>query len=889
MNPQPYTSLHEFRLRYPIRVAPETLLGSGAYGKVVKVEDQVETEWVAIKISEFKGNDARSLRAEVELARNLPRQANIARYDACYRLETDTGISDFALMKYYPDGNLAEFMQANTLNETQIDELVRGILRGLEHLHRHRIVHRDFKPANILISRDNRGRIIPKIADFGLSKLVRDDEIDSSDFDLSDGRGTPSYKAPEQIEGGRVSFNLDLWAFGVILYELLTGEKPFSSGLRSGSEQSVKRAIESKIVAAQLPDRIQTISEPYQTVIRRCLHKDIRVRARKETELFDWLDGIPPLLAEAETLMANGKYTEAIAHYELILTKREGNTVAKQGIDACQQAIELARRADLSQQANAQLEAEQWEQASETYQQLLALDPDYPGAEISFKKAQESLARQQTISRLLAEGDTYFNQQNFELAQSTYGEVLTLDPTLAHAKSQLPRCEEGISKQKIDRLFTQADALAGRKKVVEAKAIYQQILVLDPANQFARQHIQAGDEALNQQRLTGLIQKADSLFTRKRYADAQAIYERILAEEDGNHHAQHQLAAISEAIRQKRIRQWLTEADTLFGKKNYTDAKQGYERVLVESPNNSLAQQGLARCVALLSPPIDEPTDLLPVVEEPQPSLPIGENATDLFVPLPKPVNEPTPLKSSVSTKTQAVRPIGQPVWYLVALLTLAGVGYAVWPDQQTYKPEPINRLNERVALSKPTTKKTPPLPVQPTETIKPTVDRREEAYQTAINHARLERKRSNWASVTDYASEALRQRPNDQEANRLLKQAQAEIQQQRSLQQESEQAKLALAQSEYNNLIDNGMSMIAGSNNKAAAAEHFTKAHQLASRFGLSTNKANAAYSLCMAKGNRLMQLDELAGAKAWYELAQSVMNTTEVRKKINECTTPQ
>lgn len=286
-----FTTFQEFRKRYPIQFAEKgAWLGSGTYGKVFKVEDQVETEWIAVKISEYRRNDAKSLRAEVELAQKVPRHANIARYDACYRLETDTGVSDFAIMKYYADGNLADLLKHQKLSDKELRDIVTGILEGLKHLHQQRIVHRDFKPANILISRGFDGRYVPKIADFGLSKLVSQDEIDSSDFDLSDGRGTPSYKAPEQIEGGRVSFNLDLWAFGVILYEMLTGEKPFSVGTHS-SEPTLRREIERKIITAQLPGRLFSLPEPYQSMVRRCLVKDIHKRVRKAEELLTMLDG----------------------------------------------------------------------------------------------------------------------------------------------------------------------------------------------------------------------------------------------------------------------------------------------------------------------------------------------------------------------------------------------------------------------------------------------------------------------------------------------------------------------------------------------------------------------------------------------------------------------
>ncbi|GAB3769806.1 hypothetical protein GCM10028818_06560 [Spirosoma horti] len=373
---QTFTSFKDFKQRYPIRPNDEgALLGSGSYGRVIKVEDQLETEWVAVKISEFKGNDTKSLKAEVELAQRVPRQTNIARYDACYRLETDTSVSDFAIMKYYPDGNLADLIRRVVLTPSQIYDITQGILLGLQHLHRHRIVHRDFKPANILISRDNSGRFIPKIADFGLSKLVSDEELDSSDFDLSDGRGTPSYKAPEQIEGSRVSFNLDLWAFGVILYELMTGEKPFRSDQRNSSEQSVRREIEKKIMTVDLPARLDQIAEPYRAIIRRCLVRDIHERARKEQELLDLLDAIPQLIAEAQELLNKREYKLASTLYEQVLTKREHHTDAQKGLEQCVAGLQHQQQRGILKKADSLISQQRFEQAKDLYEQVLRLDP----------------------------------------------------------------------------------------------------------------------------------------------------------------------------------------------------------------------------------------------------------------------------------------------------------------------------------------------------------------------------------------------------------------------------------------------------------------------------------------------------------------------------------
>ncbi len=107
---------------------------------------------------------------------------------------------------------------------------------------------------------------------------------------LSDGRGTASYKAPEQIAGETAHYNLDLWAFGVILYEITTGERPFKRG-STGTDQQRDNELYRQIQNVALPQQLNTIAQPYQAMIRRCLIKDIHQRTRKEDELLGLLEG----------------------------------------------------------------------------------------------------------------------------------------------------------------------------------------------------------------------------------------------------------------------------------------------------------------------------------------------------------------------------------------------------------------------------------------------------------------------------------------------------------------------------------------------------------------------------------------------------------------------
>lgn len=286
MSTKTYTSLTDFQKDYHYDLSDKsTHLGEGSYGQVVKAYDNENNKWVALKI----GKD---LMKEYEAAQRLNHR-NIAKYEACYRInDRNIGQQDYAIMQLYKEGNLATLLKTTTLTEQQRLELVRGILEGLQYLHTQQCIHRDLKPANILISRLPDGNFRPLLADFGLVKVIKEDDFiqtAGSDVVLSDGRGTAVYKSPEQIAGETAHYNLDLWAFGVILYEIMTGERPFKRGT-TGSDVRDANILFDQIKNVKIPTAINTIAEPYQAIIRRCLVKDIHKRVRKESELLGMLD-----------------------------------------------------------------------------------------------------------------------------------------------------------------------------------------------------------------------------------------------------------------------------------------------------------------------------------------------------------------------------------------------------------------------------------------------------------------------------------------------------------------------------------------------------------------------------------------------------------------------
>ncbi len=271
----------EFFKRYQFDIETDEL-GEGGFGTVYKAFDDDRDLYVAIKVSQVKTKQENiSLLKEYELGKSLPSHKHIAHYDACYRYRMPNGTFDYAVLQYYPDGNLSQLISSHTLSLKQKVQIANGIIHGINHLHNHDIVHRDLKSSNILISKRGSGEYVPKIADFGLSKLFT--AADKSYFSNSFVGGSLLYVAPEQLSGGAIRKNVDIWSLGVILFELFTGNVPFLPD--SGSSTETARAeIVQKINHGVLPDNISSIPNPWQRVIINCLvpNPDKRIKSINE-------------------------------------------------------------------------------------------------------------------------------------------------------------------------------------------------------------------------------------------------------------------------------------------------------------------------------------------------------------------------------------------------------------------------------------------------------------------------------------------------------------------------------------------------------------------------------------------------------------------------------
>lgn len=259
-----------------------SLLGAGGMGEVYRARDTRLGRDVAIKVlPEALANDADRLRRFEQEARTI----------AALNHPNILGIHDIGAHDGAPF-LVSEFLEGQTLREKLVSgplpvrraiEYGLGIAEGLAAAHEKGIVHRDLKPENVFVTRD--GRI--KVLDFGLAKLVRPEENHETTVTLTSPAtlpgmvmGTVGYMSPEQVRGEPTDARSDIFSFGAVLYEMLTGKRGF------------KRETSAETMTAILREEPPALSDTgwqgpleLQRILVRCLEKNVERRFQSASDL----------------------------------------------------------------------------------------------------------------------------------------------------------------------------------------------------------------------------------------------------------------------------------------------------------------------------------------------------------------------------------------------------------------------------------------------------------------------------------------------------------------------------------------------------------------------------------------------------------------------------
>jgi eukaryotic-like serine/threonine-protein kinase len=233
------------------------VLGAGGMGEVFKVRNTLSGRIEAMKVLHA------NLAGDKELAERFQREIrvqaaldhpHIARLNTAQLLTTQQGASQLVMVMEYVEGeSLAQMLQRGPLSLTDCVQYSVQVLDALGYAHEHGVVHRDIKPANIMCTRQG----VIKLMDFGIARMAQDRKL----TDTGKTVGSLHYMSPEQIQGVEPEPRSDIYSFGITLYEMATGKKPFdgTSNYSIMSAHLQQQPVPPINVAAGVPEALSQI------------------------------------------------------------------------------------------------------------------------------------------------------------------------------------------------------------------------------------------------------------------------------------------------------------------------------------------------------------------------------------------------------------------------------------------------------------------------------------------------------------------------------------------------------------------------------------------------------------------------------------------------------
>lgn len=268
------------------------LIGSGGMGDVYLADDTQLGRKVALKF--LSGKLVGDEWAKRQFTKEAQAVAILDNPNICtvYGFEEIDGHS-FIVMQYVEGERLDQLIQKNKLELGEILFLASQIASALAEAHAHGIIHRDIKPSNIIVMPNRQ----LKVLDFGLAKLIKQQswtstEESSSSLQLGFIPGTVAYMSPEQLRGDRLGYGTDVFSFGVVFYEMLSGTNPFA---RDNKAETI-----SHILVAQ-PQPLRTIApgvpREFEKVAQKCLEKEGNKRYQSINELLGELELLQKIIS----------------------------------------------------------------------------------------------------------------------------------------------------------------------------------------------------------------------------------------------------------------------------------------------------------------------------------------------------------------------------------------------------------------------------------------------------------------------------------------------------------------------------------------------------------------------------------------------------------------
>jgi serine/threonine protein kinase/tetratricopeptide (TPR) repeat protein len=269
-------------------------LGAGGMGRVYRTRDTKLKEEVALKLIKpeiaAKRRVIERFQNEIKVARKISHKNICRMYDL-----HEEGKTSYLTMEYVRGEDLKSLLhRTKILSIATALSIARQVAEGLIEAHQLGIVHRDLKPGNIMIDKDGNA----KIMDFGIARVRQEKRVTGEGTII----GTPEYMSPEQVEGKEADQRSDIYALGVILFEVVTGQVPFEG------ETPFSIANKHKTEPPPIPKKlIPQIPDGLNKLILRCMEKDRLKRYQTAEELVADLTSVEESLPKAERVVFKRK------------------------------------------------------------------------------------------------------------------------------------------------------------------------------------------------------------------------------------------------------------------------------------------------------------------------------------------------------------------------------------------------------------------------------------------------------------------------------------------------------------------------------------------------------------------------------------------------------
>src|SRR3954470_10933096 len=466
------------------------VLGQGGMGIVYKGVDPAIGRKVAIKM--MTGGFAEN----PDLLKRFQREAQSAgalqhpNIVIIYELGTHENGNPYMAMEFI-DGESLESIVTNRKRMSLVDKMgiMIQILSGLQYAHAHGIVHRDVKPANVMVLKD--GSI--KLVDFGIARIS-----DNSMTKTGQIVGTINYMSPEQFNGHVVDGRSDIFSAGVLLYEFLTGVLPFE-----GAETP---SVILKILNEPPPplkNHLQNFPPELEEVVNRALAKDREERyASAEDFAFDLghiqetlkKDMVLEYVEQAKAAVGKNEYTKAKELLQQVLKVDTKHVDAKELMKTVQSALMVQQRAEQIRQLRASAEEalgnRMLDEAVSYAEQALKLDKTNPELVQLHGLAMQGKARKEQLEKTLLKAQHLKEDGDLEAALRTTEDAMAMDPKDTNAKHM-----RDVIAAEIKKLEAQKEVVAlldSARKEISAKHFTAALDVIRKAENFGPGATQAG-------------------------------------------------------------------------------------------------------------------------------------------------------------------------------------------------------------------------------------------------------------------------------------------------------------------------------------------------------------------------------------------------------------